>query len=68
MSDLRKQISSGQFKVSGTIYRDSELSEYRLGTAVGKIDLDAGKVTVVVNRNLASLMNPLAVAKDVLGR
>jgi hypothetical protein len=68
MSDLRKQINSGQFKVSGTIYRDSELSEYRLGTAVGKIDLDAGKVTVVVNRNLASLMNPLAVAKDVLGR
>jgi hypothetical protein len=68
MSDLRKQISSGQFKISGTIYRDSELSEYRLGTAVGKIDLDAGKVTVVVNRNLASLMNPLAVAKDVLGR
>jgi hypothetical protein len=41
------------------------LSDYRLGTAVGKIDLDAGKVAVVVNRNLA--MNPLAVAKDVLG-
>ena len=68
MSDLRKQISSGEFKVSGTIYRDSDLSDYRLGTPVGKVDLDAGKVAVVVNRNLASFMNPLAVAKDVLGR
>lgn len=68
MSDLRKQISSGEFKVGGTIYRDSDLSDYRLGTAVGQIDLDASKVAVVVNRNLASLMNPLAVAKDVLGR
>ena len=68
MSDLRKQISSPEFKVSGTIYRDSDLSDYRLGTPVGKVDLDAGKVAVVVNRNLASFMNPLAVAKDVLGR
>ncbi len=68
MSDLRKQISSGEFKVSGTIYRDSDLSDYRLGTSVGQIDLDASKVAVVVNRNLASLMNPQAVARDVLGR
>jgi hypothetical protein len=68
MSDLRKQISSGEFKASGTVYRGSDLSDYRLGTPVGQIDLDAGKVTVLVNRNLASLMNPLAVAKDVLGR
>jgi len=67
MSDLRKQIASGAFKASGTIYRDSDLSDYRLGTPVGRIDLDASKVTVSVNRNLASLMNPLAVAKDVLG-
>ena len=68
MSDLRKQISSGEFKASGTVYRGSDLSDYRLGTPVGQIDLDAGKVSVLVNRNLASLMNPLAVAKDVLGR
>ena len=67
MSDLRQQIASGAFKASGTVYRDSDLSDYRLGTPVGRIDLDAGKVSVSVNRNLASLMNPLAVAKDVLG-
>jgi hypothetical protein len=68
MGDLRRQIRSGEFKVSGTIYRDSDLSDYRLGTRVGAIDLDAGKVAVVVNRNLASFMNPLAVANDILGR
>ena len=68
MSDLRKQISSGEFKASGTVYRGSDLSDYRLGTPVGQIDLDANKVSVVVNRNLASLMNPLAVARDVLGQ
>ena len=68
MSDLRKQISSGEFKASGTVYRGSDLSDYRLGTPVGQIDLDASKVSVLVNRNLASLMNPLAVAKDVLRR
>jgi hypothetical protein len=66
MSDLRKQINSGEFKVSVTVYRGSDLSDYRLGTPVGQIDLDASKVSVLVNRNLASLMNPLAVAKDVL--
>ena len=68
MSDLRKQISSGEFKASGTVYRGSDLSDYRLGAPVGQIDLDANKVSVLVNRNLASLMNPLAVAKDVLRR
>jgi hypothetical protein len=68
MSDLRKQISSGEFKASGTVYRGSDLSDYRLGTPVGQIDLDASKVAVLVNRNLASLMNPLAVAKGVLGQ
>jgi hypothetical protein len=68
MSDLRTQISSGEFKASGTVYRGSDLSDYRLGTPVGQIDLDASKVAVLVNRNLASLMNPLSVAKDVLGR
>lgn len=67
MSDLRKQISSGEFKASGTVYRGSDLSDYRLGAPVGQIDLDASKVSVLVNRNLASSMNPLAVAKDVLG-
>ena len=37
MSDLRQQIRSGAFKVSGTIYRDSDLIDYRLGTPVGTI-------------------------------
>ncbi len=67
MSDLRKQISANEFRVSGTVYRDSDLSDYRLGIPVGQIDLDAGKVSVLVNRNLASLLNPLTVARDVLG-
>ncbi|MBR0751862.1 hypothetical protein JQ604_06675 [Bradyrhizobium jicamae] len=67
MSDLRKQIASGEFKIGGTIYRDSDLRDYRLGKSVGQVALDASKVTVLMNRNLASLMNPLAVAKDVLG-
>src|SRR5207237_3474022 len=31
MSDLRKQISSGEFKAIGTVYRGSDLSDYRLG-------------------------------------
>ena len=68
MSDLRRQIGTGEFDVGGTIYRDSDLSDYRLGSPVGTIRLDASKVTVLVNRNLASLINPLAVAKDVLGQ
>jgi hypothetical protein len=68
MDDLRRQIASGDFKISGTIYRDSNLNDYRLGTAVGQINLDSSKVSVLVNRNLASFMNPLAVARDVLGR
>jgi len=49
-------------------YRDSNPGDYRLGTAVGQIDLDSSKVSVLVNRNLASFMNPLAVARDVLGQ
>ena len=51
MSDLRKQISSNQFRARGTVYRDSDLSDYRLGMPVGQIDLDAGKVPVLGNRN-----------------
>ena len=68
MSDLLRQIGSGEFRAGGTVYRDSDLSDYRLGTPVGQIELDASKLAVLVNRNLASLMNPLAVARDVLGR
>jgi hypothetical protein len=68
MGDLRKQIASREFAVSGTVYRDSNLGDYRLGTAVGQIDLDSSKISVLVNRNLASFLNPLAVARDVLGR
>ena len=68
MSELRKLIGSGEFRASGTVYRDSDLSDYHLGPAVGRIDLDASKLTVLVNRNLASLMNPMTVAKDVLGQ
>jgi hypothetical protein len=41
---------------------------HRLGTAIGHINLDSSKVSVLVNRNLASFMNPLAVATDVVGQ
>ena len=67
-SNALLRSGSGKFRAGGTVYRDSSLSDYRLGTPVGQIELDASKVAVLMNRNLASLMNPLAVARDVLGR
>jgi hypothetical protein len=39
-----------------------------LGTAVGQINLDSSKVSFLVNRNLASFINPLPVARDVVGQ
>ncbi len=57
MADLRQQLRSGHFSVRGTVYKDSELNNYKLGTPVGVIDLEAGDVEVKVNRVLASLMN-----------
>ncbi len=68
MADIKSLVSDGHFHIKGTVYKNSGLSEYKLGTAVGNLVIDGKNIQVVTNRGLLSLMNPLAVAKDVLGK
>ncbi len=68
MADLKSLASDGLFHFEGTVYKDSGLNEYKLGSAVGTLAIDGKNIQVVTNRGLLSLMNPLAVAKDVLGK
>ena len=68
MADIKKQVSDGSFHIKGTVFKDSGLNQYQLGKAVGTLDVKAADVQILTNRNLLSLMNPVAVAKDVLGK
>ncbi len=66
MAHLSRSIALGTLGVRGTVYKDSDLNDYRLGTPMGILELTSSKMQVLVNRNLNSFMNPVLVAKDVL--
>ncbi len=68
MADIKKDVADKKLKLEGVVYKDSSLNEYRLGTAIGNIVVESKDIDVITNRNLLSLMNPIAVAKDVLGK
>lgn len=65
MADLRELIKNKNFNIKGTIFKNSNLDDYRLGPALGELDLKSSDIQVVVNRTLASLLDPQAVARDV---
>lgn len=67
MQDLRKLLKSGKLAIEGTLYAGATLDAYQRGTPVGVVKLAAAEVEVLVNRRLESLMDPVAVAQDVLG-
>lgn len=64
MDSLRTLVKEPAFLLKGTIYRDSDLNDYRLGEPVGKVEIPSAKIEVLVNRRLESLMNLAAVAHD----
>lgn len=68
MADLKQLVRSGKFLMKGTVYKNSDLNDYRLGTPVGTLDLASSDIEVLMNRTLNSFMDPEAVAKDVLGK
>jgi len=65
MESLRTLAKDPTFSLKGTIYRNSDLVDYRLGEPVGKVNIAASKIEVLVNRRLESLMGLSAVALDV---
>lgn len=67
MSEARDMLKRGTLSLKGQVYRDSDLGEFKLGTAVGELALSAAQIEILVNRTLQSLMNPQAVARDVFG-
>lgn len=68
MADIKKDVTNKKLKLEGVVYKDSSLNEYRLGSAIGNLLIESKDIEVITNRNLLSLMNPIAVAKDVLGK
>jgi hypothetical protein len=66
MRDIRDLVKAEGFQMDGVLYRDSELNEYRRGEKVGELKISGSQIDIGVNRILQSLMNPRAVAKDVM--
>ena len=66
MANLRELLEGGALSLSGTIYAGGELSPFSLGEEVGEVDVGGEDVAVLVNRELGSLMDPLAVYADVV--
>jgi D-alanyl-D-alanine dipeptidase len=67
LADLKSSIRQGKFEAKSTIYRGSDLVNYKLGEPVGRITMTSRNTEVLVNRALVSFMNPVEVAKDALG-
>jgi D-alanyl-D-alanine dipeptidase len=67
MAEVRDLIKRQALTLKGTIYKNTEFEEFRLGQPAGELSLSSDKIKVLVNRTLQSLMNPQAVARDVFG-
>jgi zinc D-Ala-D-Ala dipeptidase len=67
MSEIKDLLKRKVLNLKGTIYKNSTYEEFRLGEPVGELELASGKIKVLVNRILQSLMNPQSVARDVFG-
>lgn len=65
MAEIKNLIKDEKFKMEGPVFKNSNLNEYKLGESQGQLSLKGSEIQVLVNRNLLSLMNPLAVARDV---
>lgn len=68
MADIKKLIKENSFVMKGSVYKNTSLNEYKIGTSVGKIEIEGRDIEIITNRNLLSLMNPIAIAKEVLGK
>jgi zinc D-Ala-D-Ala dipeptidase len=68
-ANIKKLVSSGKFTLKGTLYKGSSLRDYKLGQPMdAAFAISSKNIEVLVNRNLPSLMNPIALAEDVLHR
>ena len=64
MSSLRTDLAAGGWSVRGTVYGGATLQPYVRGTAHGVVDLGAADVEVLVNRELASFLDPAEVVGE----
>ncbi len=60
-----KDLADKNIILSGDLYSKPDLNDFNPGKKIGP--LNPLKIKVLVNRNLQSLMNPQAVARDVFG-
>ncbi len=67
MSEIKDLVKRQNLNLKGSVYKNSEYEEFKLGQPAGDLELASNKVKVLVNRTLQSLMNPQAVARDVFG-
>lgn len=67
MAEIKDLVKRQVLDLKGTIYKNSEFKEFRLGQPAGELSLSSNKIKILVNRTLQSLMNPQAVARDVFG-
>jgi hypothetical protein len=65
MENIRTLGRDGKFTLTGTVYRNPTLNEYRRGSPVGKWALRGSDLEVLVNRRLESFLNPLEVQASV---
>ncbi len=67
MSEIRDLAKKQSLELSGPLYKNSSFDDFNKGESVGTLAIPKGKIKVLVNRTLQSLMNPQAVARDVFG-
>lgn len=67
MAEIKDLVKRQALNLQGTIYKNSEFEEFRLGQPAGELELSSNKLKILVNRTLQSLMDPQSVARDVFG-
>jgi len=67
MAEIKDLVKRHELNLRGTIYQNSEFEDFRIGKPVGELSFSSGRIKVLVNRTLQSLMNPQTVARDVFG-
>lgn len=66
MASLRALLEAGELSLSGRVHGGGGLGPLEVGAAVGRVEVGGADVTVLVNRELGSLMDPVAVYADVV--
>jgi D-alanyl-D-alanine dipeptidase len=67
ISEIRDLVKQKSLGLSGPLYKNSTFDDFNKGETAGTLSIESGKIKVLVNRTLQSLMNPQAVARDVFG-